>query len=153
MKEIIIKVIPKIIRVKWEMGIKMLFKKYDIGFIIVKIDGEEAKLMFHDIISLLGAGSYTTYNMRNGTTYLRCESLANCCRELPLNHFGRYRKNYVMNYHFYVSHSLGKICIVELFGGHCFTVSLDEMKRFYKENKFFKIGVGLIFPRVSTKKP
>jgi hypothetical protein len=44
MKEIIIKVITNIIKVKWEMGVRILYKKYDIGFVSAKIDGEKAKL-------------------------------------------------------------------------------------------------------------
>jgi hypothetical protein len=149
----IVKVLPGVGKIHWEMGKKILFKKYDTGFVPTKINGEAAKLMFHDIISLFGEGSYTYYHMRNGTIYCRVESLANCCRELPLNHFGRYRKNYVMNYHFYLSHSLGEICLVKLFRDHSFTVSIDEMKRFYFEINHFKLGIGLIFPRIRTKKP
>ena len=114
MKKIIKKIIPREVYDRWKMGVKILFKNYQTGSMVDTVNGITTILFFRDIISLHGEGNYTTYNMRNGTHYLRDKGLGLCCLELPWNHFGRFCKDYVMNYHFYIKHSPGKICEVNL---------------------------------------
>ena len=153
MKKIVKKVILPKIKEKWEMGIRILFKNYQTESITDTVNGITTTLFFRDIISLHGEGNYTTYYMSNGTRYVRDKGLGLCCLELPWNHFGRFCKGYAMNYHFYIEHSLGKICEVLLFGDYKFIVSRDEKKRFLITIKLFKICFGLRIPRIRKKKP
>jgi hypothetical protein len=135
MKKILKKVIPVKVIVKWIMGGKLVFKKYEEGTITFMVNKMPVVLLFREIVSLRSDGNSTIYYLSNGKCVIRLLGLGYCCLELPYNHFGRYHNTYVMNFHFYQEHSLKEVCVVKLFGGFSFVVSRYERERFYEDEK------------------
>ncbi|MEI6816458.1 MAG: hypothetical protein WCL14_07585 [Bacteroidota bacterium] len=148
MTKIIKKLLPVLLPLKWIFGKRISFAKYDVGYVRIKVKEIYIKLLFHDIMYITGEGGYTIYHMQNGTNVLDSKSLGASCRNMPGNHYGRYRKDLAHNHHFHSSHTRLSSCEIVLKNGFFFETSRDEATRFRDDMKLFEVGFGMKIRRI-----
>jgi two-component system LytT family response regulator len=88
--------------------------------------------MLKDIISLNAQGSYTRFDLINGTNHLTCKNIKEYEEILPANYFIRIHRSSIVNVNHITRYRRGDGGVVELINGMSMKVSRKRKEEFLR---------------------